>query len=56
MSDAGAFELTLFALAYRLRVDIDVVKSWPYRKINRWLAFFEAREQITERDRAGQRS
>lgn len=43
--------MVLFALAHKLRVDIDDVRLWPYRKINEWLAYFDARERMTEQHR-----
>lgn len=50
MGEGGAFDLALFSLALRLHVDIDDVRCWPYRKINEWLAYFDAKERLRERD------
>ena len=49
MSDEGAHDRTLYALALRLRVDIDDIALWPYHKINGWLAFFDAKERMDKR-------
>ena len=30
----------MFSLARELKLDIDVIRNWPYRKFNEWLVYF----------------
>jgi len=37
--------MACFMLAEKLHLDIGEVLGWPYRKIDWWMAYFEAKER-----------
>jgi hypothetical protein len=43
--------MTLYDLAVELHEDIDTVMSWSYKKINGWIAYFEARHRRSEQEK-----